>query len=276
MRPIAALLISLALVNELPAQTKRIPTVDAEILALRAQIAAAAADNDIETLEASFTPDFTHTHAVGRMDNLAARISAMIGGEITIEMAKPDEISIRAHGADTAVAVGQTTIKPNVYRWTVVYVRRDGAWRAAASHASAVATTQLPPVVSGWREYPLRDGVIAIQPTKWRSDTVDVKVPAGKGLEYKLTMKAGDALVYSVSFRNLADRTQMVSEFHGHTPQVSGVGDLMFYAKTDGSPQNGSFTAPWDGIHGWYLKNNSARDVVVTLDLAGYYAVEGK
>jgi hypothetical protein len=49
------------------------------------------------------------------------------------------------------------------------------------------------------------------------------------------------------------------------------VGDLMFYSKTGGSPQSGAFTAPWDGIHGWYLKNDSPADVVVTLELAGFY-----
>ena len=147
---------------------------------------------------------------------------------------------------------------------------------AVGTGSGAVQTAQLPPVVGGWREYPLRDGVIAINTRKSRNDTVDVKVPPGKGLEYKLTMKQGDTLVYNISFRGLADPAQMVSEFHGHTPQVNGVGDLMFYSKTNGSPQSGSFTAPWDGIHGWYLKNDSARDVVVTLELAGFFELEGK
>ena len=103
---------------------------------------------------------------------------------------------------------------------------------------------------------------------------VDVPVPAGKGLEYKLTMKKGETLVYNISFGTLADPSRMVSEFHGHTPQVNGAGDLMFYSKADGSPQSGSLTAPWDGIHGWYLKNDSARDVVVKLELAGFYDLE--
>ena len=143
------------------------------------------------------------------------------------------------------------------------------------ANASPTSTTPaVPAVVDGWREYPLRDGVIAIRPTKWRTDMVDVPVPAGKGLEYKLTMKKGETLVYNISFGTLADPSRMVSEFHGHTPQVNGAGDLMFYSKADGSPQSGSLTAPWDGIHGWYLKNDSARDVVVKLELAGFYELE--
>lgn len=145
---------------------------------------------------------------------------------------------------------------------------------ANASAAATPATPAVPPVVNGWREHPLREGVIAITPLKWRTDTVDVAVPAGKGLEYKLTMKKGETLVYNISYGALADPGKMISEFHGHTPQVDGVGDLMFYAKTGGSPQSGAFTAPWDGIHGWYLKNDSATDVVVKLELAGFYRLE--
>ena len=157
---------------------------------------------------------------------------------------------------------------------------------AACSNRSTPAPTDnssppsispaVPPVVDGWREYPLRDGVISIRPTKWRTDVVDVAVPAGKGLEYKLSMKKGETLVYSITYGTLADPNQMLSEFHGHTPQVNGVGDLMFYSKTAGSPQSGSFTAPWDGIHGWYLKNDSAGDVVVKLELAGFYELQAR
>jgi hypothetical protein len=119
---------------------------------------------------------------------------------------------------------------------------------SAVGTGLAPVETSQPPVVGGWREYPLRDGVIAIKTRTSRNDTVDVQVPPGKGLEYKLTMKQGDTLVYNISFRGLADPAQMVSEFHGHTPQVNGVGDLMFYSKTNGSPQSGSFTAPM----GWH------------------------
>jgi hypothetical protein len=156
----------------------------------------------------------------------------------------------------------------------------------AACHQSTPATTDnaspaaaapsLPAVVDGWREYPLREGVISIIPATLRTDTVDVAVLAGKGLEYKLTMKKGEALVYSISYGTLSEPGKMVSEFHGHTPQVNGVGDLMFYSKSDGSPQSGSFTAPWDGIHGWYLKNESPSDVVVKLELAGFYTLDTK
>jgi hypothetical protein len=145
-----------------------------------------------------------------------------------------------------------------------------------AETAAASAEPATPPVVDGWREYPLRDGVVSIQPGKWRTDVIDVPVPAGKGLEYKLAMKKGQGVVYSVSYGALEHPGLMVVEFHGHTEQVDGAGDLMYYSKTGGTPESGVFTAPWDGIHGWYLKNESDKDVVAKLELAGFYELEAK
>lgn len=147
------------------------------------------------------------------------------------------------------------------------------AKNAPAASADNLVEGTKPKAVNGWREYPLREGVIKIQSSKWKSETVDIPIP-GKGgeLEYKLGMNQGDGIVYSISYGALEHPGLMVSEFHGHTEKdTSGVGDLMFYSKTGGSTENGSFQAPWDGIHGWYLKNDSDRDVVVKLEVAGFY-----
>jgi hypothetical protein len=161
--------------------------------------------------------------------------------------------------------------------WVVLAGGPDSAAQRPSTQPPAQSSTSiLPPAVNGWREYPLRDGVITIRPSRWRTDVVDIAVPAGKGLEYKLTMKRGETFVFNISYGSLADPGRMISEFHGHTPQVNGVGDLMFYSKTGGQPQSGSFTAPWDGIHGWYLKNDGSSDAVVRLELAGFYELEGK
>lgn len=144
---------------------------------------------------------------------------------------------------------------------------------ATSASADSPAEEARPRAVNGWREYPLREGVIKIHASKWKSETIDIPVP-GKGgeLEYKLGMKKGDGIVYSISYGALEHPGLMISEFHGHTEKdTSGVGDLMFYSKTGGSTENGSFQAPWDGIHGWYLKNDSDKDVVVKLELAGFY-----
>jgi hypothetical protein len=143
----------------------------------------------------------------------------------------------------------------------------------APQTAAAPAEPAIPPAVDGWREYPLRDGVIQVQPAKWKTETITIPVSANGGaLEYKLAMKKGDAIVYTIDYGAIEEPAMMVSEFHGHTPKgADGNGDLMFYSKTGGMNQSGSFSAPWDGIHGWYLKNDSKKDVVVKLEVAGFY-----
>lgn len=143
--------------------------------------------------------------------------------------------------------------------------------------AAEPAAPALPAAVNGWREYPLRDGVMSIQPAKWRTDVINVPVKAGEDLEYKLTMKKGQGVVYNVTYGDLEHPGMMEVEFHGHTEKdANGEGDLMFYSKTGGSPESGTFVAPWDGIHGWWLKNDSPKDVVVKLELAGFYEPEAK
>jgi hypothetical protein len=45
----------------------------------------------------------------------------------------------------------------------------------------------------------------------------------------------------------------------------------MFYRKASGGTESGSLVAPFDGIHGWYLKNDANNAIVVRLDVAGFY-----
>lgn len=157
---------------------------------------------------------------------------------------------------------------------------QEGGPRTAANEdkTQEPGTAALPPPVNGWIEHPLKDGIIKTHATQWRTDTVEIPVPANGGdLEYKLAMKQGEAIVYSIDYGKLDDTGVIVSEFHGHTEKRSdGVGDLMFYSKTGGEAQHGQFVAPWDGVHGWYLKNESKKDAIVTLKLAGFYALVGE
>ncbi|HEY7800742.1 MAG TPA: hypothetical protein VIA80_18390 [Hyphomonadaceae bacterium] len=150
---------------------------------------------------------------------------------------------------------------------------QDASDSASTPEPPAAATAPaIPEAVNGWREYPLRDGVISIQPVKWRRDTIDIPVAARDELEYKLSMKKGQGIVYTITYGDLQHPGMMVTEFHGHTEKgADGVGDLMFYSKTGGTAESGVFNAPWDGIHGWYLKNDSEKDVVVKLEVAGFY-----
>ena len=106
----------------------------------------------------------------------------------------------------------------------------------------------------------------------YRTDVIDVPVRGNGGdVEYMIKMTAGDTLVYSWEVPGVADPQAFLTEFHGHTEPVGGRGNLMFYEKCPGAKANGSLIAPWQGIHGWYWKNNGDAPVVVRLRMAGFY-----
>lgn len=116
-----------------------------QITALRRELLEAIRKRDRKTLERLYVDDFTHTHAVGRVDDKSQRIAALVSGEPTIESAEVDDMSVRTYGGTTAIVIGQSTIKgqgegqsPTRYRWITVYVKRAGRWQIAASQATRI------------------------------------------------------------------------------------------------------------------------------------------
>ena len=126
-----------------------------------------------------------------------------------------------------------------------------------------------------WKEIPLKDGTYRQYQATHRTDTVEIPVrPNGGEIEYMVQMKQGASLIYSWRAVDIAAPEKLASEFHGHTDRAPGTtGTLIFYRKATGGTENGSLIAPFDGIHGWYLKNDTDRPVVVRLTLSGFYEV---
>jgi hypothetical protein len=122
-----------------------------------------------------------------------------------------------------------------------------------------------------WNELPLADGLFREFSSDYRSDVIDIPLAAGGELEYKLGLNEGDSIVYQWDAVELGDPETLYSEFHGHTPPVNNVGDLMFYRKATGGTERGTLTAPFTGIHGWYLRNDGDEAIVVRLKVAGFY-----
>jgi hypothetical protein len=125
-----------------------------------------------------------------------------------------------------------------------------------------------------WNEQPLADGVFREYAADYRTDVIEIPLAAGEELEYKLGLNQGDSIVYQWDAVDLKDPEVLWSEFHGHTPPVNNVGDLMFYRKAFGATERGSLVAPFSGIHGWYLRNDGDKAIVVRLKVAGFYELQ--
>lgn len=103
-----------------------------------------------------------------------------------------------------------------------------------------------------------------------RSDTVDIIIPAKKGLEYKLLMDKFTHLEYEWR----TDGSPLYFDFHGE-PKGDKTGYFESFSITTSSQMKGSLTTPFTGSHGWYWKNKTNKPITVTLSTKGDYSIKG-
>ena len=121
--------------------------VRAEILAIENQWATAIERQDGAALERIAAEDFRFMEEDGRLVDRAEYIAARSHNPDNVESAVQDEIEVRQYG-DAAIATGRSIIHgtragvPFVYRfrWTDVYVRREGRWQAVSGQLTALSS----------------------------------------------------------------------------------------------------------------------------------------
>ncbi len=110
--------------------------------------------------------------------------------------------------------------------------------------------------------------------TPWRTDQIDIPLTSGDDLggeiETKVKMKKGATLIYSWTVSGLKNPEEFYFDMHSQSDPMPKVVVVSHEARI-GTGGNGALVAPFDGIHGWYLQNQSAGPVVVHLTLAGFY-----
>ena len=105
----------------------------------------------------------------------------------------------------------------------------------------------------------------------YKVDSRDIVLAPGKGIEVMYHIEKGATLVYSWK----ADAA-VIFEFHGEPdvmPANAPKGYYESHVKDDvGKNQShGSFVSPSTGIHGWYWKNGTEREVTIHLSAAGFF-----
>jgi hypothetical protein len=104
-----------------------------------------------------------------------------------------------------------------------------------------------------------------------REDSVQVIVPAGKGIEYKTYMLKYGKLKYEW----VTDKSTVYFDFHGEVHEANPSKNVYFESYTISNSHNmvGTFLAPFEGKHGWYFRNKGTEDITVTLRLKGQYTL---
>lgn len=117
------------------------------------------------------------------------------------------------------------------------------------------------------------DGAAAVMGTQANNtefQTIEVLVPAGRGVEYKFAMPQYAKMTYEW----MTDGDALYFDLHGE-PEGDTTGYFESYTIATSNEMKGSFTAPFAGSHGWYWKNKTDKPIAVQLQVKGQYEVIG-
>ncbi|MFD2428887.1 hypothetical protein ACFSUK_13445 [Sphingobium scionense] len=96
---------------------------------------------------------------------------------------------------------------------------------------------------------------------------VVITLKPNEGREIKAVMTAGSAMRYAWK----TDGAKIRYELHGEEFNAPE-GEYTSYEKGTPTGESGSFTAPFDGTHGWYWKNKTSEPVTITASATGGFS----
>ncbi len=103
-----------------------------------------------------------------------------------------------------------------------------------------------------------------------RLDTIKIIVPAKKGIEYKFNANKYAQIKYEWFTTN---KEIVYLDFHGEVKQENAPKNVFYESYTLAYSNNmaGTFTAPFNGKHGWYFRNEYEKDIHLFIILNGEY-----
>jgi hypothetical protein len=112
-------------------------------------------------------------------------------------------------------------------------------------------------------------------PRKHRAVRIEINVKPREELEYKAKLAAGEPMLYSWSTGGGGD---VYYEFHGEPTEGDWPKGYFRSYETVQSSQiaNGSFVAPFTGMHGWYWRNLGDAPLTIVLEVNGYFTKLGR
>jgi ketosteroid isomerase-like protein len=122
-----------------------------ELIALENDWSQAAVKRDGAALQRFYADEYIFTDENGVVSNKTQEILNLTNGIFRLTSYKFEDVKVRVYG-DVAVVTGRNTIKgiwedvkrdiSGPYRFTDVFVKRNGRWQCVASQSSAVAAKE--------------------------------------------------------------------------------------------------------------------------------------
>lgn len=121
-------------------------TDEQALMQLERDWGAAMGKNDYAAMRRIMAPEWTMTGPDGSRSTFDASMRDLQSGDLRFESMEPSDFDVKVYG-DTAVVTGQSKDKgtykgqdiSGTYRFTDVFVKRDGKWVAVSTHVTRVA-----------------------------------------------------------------------------------------------------------------------------------------
>ena len=112
---------------------------------------------------------------------------------------------------------------------------------------------------------PVEAGAVSKRDGAYRSDTLSLTLPPGKGAEIKAAMKSGDGMVFHWTASG-----DVAADMHGERTDAAKGEYTSYWIERSQRQASGTFNAPFDGSHGWYWLNRGSQAVTVQVTVTGF------
>lgn len=125
------------------------------------------------------------------------------------------------------------------------------------------------PQIEGATPTPVSKGPLVQYPGPFKFDVYEVVLQPYEFVEYKYRLEQGATMAYSWTAS-----APVRHDFHGEREERGADGRPVAesYDTEDRKKADGSFTAPFAGIHGWFWDNTGEEPVRVRLVSSGFYS----
>ena len=121
----------------------------------------------------------------------------------------------------------------------------------------------VPPV---YAPYPARpEGPLDPRTDSYKIDAIDMTLFPGQAVEYKYRLVQGATMIYSW-------KADAPVRFDFHTvPDGKPISASETFMRGTVSQGQGTYRAPYPGLHGWYWKNAGKEPVTIVLNASGFF-----
>jgi hypothetical protein len=112
---------------------------------------------------------------------------------------------------------------------------------------------------------PVQKGPAALYQAEYRTDAAEFVLEPYEYVEYKYHLETGAGMVFAWHASS-----PVIHDFHGE-PDSAADGGETSYDMRETAAENGSFAAPFTGIHGWYWENPGGDRITIRVTSSGFY-----